>query len=69
MDDFQLKGCEFAISDAISWNLKTVFGEGDQPAYEDNGISGALRYFRCPYQAIVMKMFEQIRSRIVFMAF
>src|SRR5580704_16508407 len=30
--------------------------------------SGALRYFRWPYQANVIKMFEQIRSRTVFMA-
>src|ERR1700690_1429343 len=30
--------------------------------------SGALRYFRCPYHAMVMKMLEHSRSRTVFMA-
>src|SRR5271170_4788671 len=28
---------------------------------------GAWRYFRCPYQAKVMKMLERVRSRIVVM--
>src|SRR5271155_5450048 len=30
--------------------------------------NGALRYFRWPYQAMVMNMFEQISSRTVFIA-
>src|ERR1700719_3108715 len=29
--------------------------------------SGAWRYFRCPYQAKVMKMLDSVRSRIVVM--
>ena len=37
LDDFQLKRRKFAIANAIRGNLKTVFGERDQPAYDDRG--------------------------------
>ena len=35
LDDFQLKRSEFAIADAVRGDLKAVFGERDEPAYDD----------------------------------
>jgi hypothetical protein len=35
LDDFQLKCCKFTIAEAIRGDLKTVFGERNQPAHDD----------------------------------
>jgi hypothetical protein len=37
LNDFQLERREFAVPHAIRWDLKAVFGEGDEPAYDDHG--------------------------------
>src|ERR1700730_2924832 len=35
LDDFQLKCCKFTVAEPIRWDLKTVFGERNQPAHDD----------------------------------
>ena len=46
LDDFQLKRREFAIADAVRGDLKTVFGERDEPAHDDCGEEGRLAVFQ-----------------------
>jgi hypothetical protein len=68
LDDFQLKCREFAVADAVCRDLEAVFRERDQPTHDDCGKERSLAVFEGPYQATVMKIFEQSRSRTVFMA-
>ena len=46
LDDFQLKRRRFRIADAILGDLKTVFGERDQPAHDDRGEEWGLAVFQ-----------------------
>lgn len=48
LDDFQLKRCKLAVADAICGDLKTVFGECDQPAYDDYGDERRFAIFEMP---------------------
>lgn len=66
LDDFQLEYGEFAVPDAIRRDLEAVLKERNHPAEDNDGNQGVLRYFKWPYQAVVMKMLEQMRRRMVF---
>ena len=46
LDDFQLKRRESAIANPVRWDLKTVFGERDQPAHNDCGEKWRLAVFQ-----------------------
>jgi hypothetical protein len=46
LDDFQLKGREFAVADAVRWDLEAVLEERDHPAHDDNGQQGNLPEFQ-----------------------
>src|SRR5579864_1298076 len=59
LDDFQLKRREFGIADAIRWDLKTVFQERDQPAYDDHGRERSLAVFEV---AIPSDGHEEVRT-------
>jgi len=37
LNNFQLERGEFAVADAVCWNLKTVFGKCNQPTHNDSG--------------------------------
>ncbi len=49
---------------AIGRHREPVFEERDAPTDNDEQRKRALLYFRCPYQAKVMKTFEQNSMRI-----
>ncbi len=46
LNDFQLKGRELAVANAIRRDLKAVFGEGYQPAYDDGGKERSFAVFQ-----------------------
>jgi hypothetical protein len=46
-------------AEAVRRHRETIFDERDAPAREDRRKSGEDLYFRCPYQANVIKTFEQ----------
>jgi len=61
LDDLELDGREAVGADAVGGNLQAVLEEGDAPTDGMTFQSASWRYFRWPYQAMVMKMLEKMR--------
>lgn len=59
LNDFQLESGELAVADAVCGDLKTIFGEGDQPAHDDGGEQRRLAVFQ---MAIPGNCHEYIRA-------
>ena len=59
LNDFQLKPCEFAVADAICGDLKTIFGERDQPTEDDDGQERSFPVFQV---TVPSKCHEDIRA-------
>jgi hypothetical protein len=59
LDGLELRGGEFVGADAVGGHLKAIFEEGDAQLARMTFQSASLRYFRWPYQAKVMKIFEK----------
>jgi hypothetical protein len=67
LDDLQLECGEFAVTNAVRRNLKAILQERDHQLTTIRRARGAWRYFKCPYHAIAMKIFEQIGKSMVLM--
>jgi hypothetical protein len=69
LDRLQLHGAEFVGADAIGGYLKTIFEKAMAQLMTMTLNSGTSRYFKCPYQANVMKMLEMVSNTIVVIVF
>jgi len=65
LNGFQLRGVEFVRAEAVAGTWKQYSKKAMPQLATTTFQSATLRYFRCPYQAKVMKMLEMVSSRIV----
>jgi len=65
LNRLQLHGAEFVRPNTIGRDLKAIFKNAMPQLIRMTLKSGACRYFRCPYQAKVMKILEMVSRTIV----
>jgi hypothetical protein len=62
LEDFELIPRKLSVPEPVRRHLKAVLAKRDQPADDIAATSGAVWYFRWPYQAMVMKLLEMSSS-------
>jgi hypothetical protein len=67
LNDLELEARELAIAETICWHREAVLEQRNRPRRIAFQSGQEWPYFKCPYQAKVMKQFEQISRKMVLM--